>query len=323
MIRVRTPSRLHFGLLNVSPTAPDKKSSPQAVPLRRFGSLGLMIQAPGIVVSARPSREWSSEGPLAERAMEVARRFGSDIPPHHLRIEQCAPEHAGLGTGTQLALAIGRLLSEMAGEHPEAGEIATRLGRGQRSAIGIHGFAHGGFVVDGGRGPSDAIAPLLARVSFPPDWRIVLVVPMGGHGLHGQDESRAFERLQSEPPDLRRTDELCRLVLLVLLPALHERDFDAFSESLYAFNRVAGEAFVPVQGGIYASRSIEELIEFIRGLGFAGSGQSSWGETVFALAESEDRARALASTLRKRLPTDGREVIVTGADNEGATVDRL
>lgn len=324
MIRVRTPSRLHFGLLNVSPAAAwNEASSEESILPRGFGSVGLMTQAPGIAVSAHPSKKWSSEGPLAERAMDYARRFGGDLLPHHLKVEQCAPEHAGLGTGTQLALAIGRLLAEIGGERLEAGEIAKRLGRGQRSAIGVHGFAHGGFVVDGGRGPTDAIAPLVARVAFPTDWRIVLVVPAGGQGLHGQDESRAFEQLQSEPVDVRRTDRLCRLVLLGLLPALQQRDFAAFSEALHAFNRLAGEAFAPIQGGVYASRSVEELIRFVRGVGLAGTGQSSWGESVFALAESEDRAQALASTLRKRLPTGGADVIVTGADNQGATLERL
>ena len=44
----------------------------------------------------------------------------------------------------------------------------------------------------------------------------------------------------------------CRLVLLGMLPALVERDFDSFGEALYDFNRRVGEMFRPWQGDLYA-----------------------------------------------------------------------
>jgi len=36
-----------------------------------------------------------------------------------------------------------------------------------RSGIGVHGFQHGGFLLEGARRERDDIAPLLARLTFP------------------------------------------------------------------------------------------------------------------------------------------------------------
>src|SRR6185437_1004041 len=93
-------------------------------------------------------------------------------------------------------------------------------------------------------------------------------------------EVEAFSRLTAAPSDPARTDVLCRLVLLGLLPALVERDADAFGEAVYEFNARVGEAFAPVQGGVYASARIAELVAFVRGQGVRGVGQSSWGPKI-------------------------------------------
>ena len=63
MLRIRTGSRLHFGLFSLG-----------AAP-RLFGGVGLMIDEPGIQLCATPAREWSAEGPLSARVLEFARRF--------------------------------------------------------------------------------------------------------------------------------------------------------------------------------------------------------------------------------------------------------
>src|SRR5205823_11562276 len=116
------------------------------------------------------------------------------------------------------------------------------------SAIGLHGFEQGGFLVEAGQGADGGLAPLVARVPFPDGWRVVLALPGGEPGLHGLREREAFAHLAGSPATLARTDALCRLVLLGLLPGLLEGDPQAFGEALFDFNSRVGEAFAPAQG---------------------------------------------------------------------------
>jgi beta-RFAP synthase len=329
MIRVTTPSRLHFGLLNVAADEgpwPDHQGRP-ALPSRRFGGVGLMVESPGVRLTARAAAEWSADGPLAGRALAFARRIGGqlraeegvDFPAQHLHVEQAAPEHVGLGTGTQLGLAVGRALAEAWGLHVDAPALARLAGRGLRSALGVHGFERGGFLVEAGKRESGALPPLVARVPFPEAWRIVLILPRQLRGAWGGTEVEAFARLAG-PPDLGRTDALCRLALLGMLPALLEQDWQAFGEALFDYNARAGEAFAPVQGGIYSHALVADVVTFIRGQGIAGAGQSSWGPAVFAVLPDQERALALASRLREHLRQSDWDVSVTLARSRGSEV---
>jgi beta-ribofuranosylaminobenzene 5'-phosphate synthase len=343
MISVRAPSRLHFGLLSI----PLDKSWPNQEGIRRFGGVGLMVQEPGVTVKIRGAADWSAQGPLAERALAFARRFAADLSPRpspkrgrelpslagkgdresgfrpqHIHVEHCAPEHAGLGTGTQLGLAVARALQEAWGlplpEPSERDPLARRIGRGARSALGVHGFFEGGFLVEAGKRTGDSLAPLITRAAFPESWRIVLILPPGRPGLHGLEESEAFQKLHGMSQE--KTDRLCRLVLLGLLPALAEKDWKGFGEALHEFNALAGETFAGIQGGVYAGEAVAEIVRHIRQQGIAGAGQSSWGPCVFAVAADEDQAYRLARNIQGKFPFGPSNVFVTPASNQGAVI---
>ena len=242
MIRVRAPSRLHFGLLSLGGADfwPNRQGE-SVLPARRFGSVGLMIARPGVQITARSADTWSAEGPLAERALKFAKQVHRSLPqtarPQHLVVERVPNAHAGLGTGTQLALAVARAVAANSQlEGLGAVELAHRAGRGLRSGLGVHGFERGGLLVEGGKKYADGIAPLLARVEFPSQWRVLLMIPPWGKGLHGSEEAKLFDQLGDPSRSLRVTDSLCRLVLLGILPALAECDLRTFGEALYDFN---------------------------------------------------------------------------------------
>jgi beta-RFAP synthase len=330
MIRVRAPSRLHFGFLSL----PDEDRWPnrgteKTLPARRYGGVGLMVEVPGIRLTAQPAAGWSATGPLAERALEFAGRLRDrfapgEIPPQHFVVEDAAPEHVGLGSGTQLSLAVARVVATAAGwAAPSAVDLARHVGRGARSALGIYGFEHGGFLVEGGQGAGSATAPLLARLAFPEPWRILLILPAHQPGLHGEAERRAFQRLEGLKSSLATTDTLCRLVLLGMLPALAEEDEGAFGEAVYDFNVRVGEMFAPVQGGVYANPLVAELVVYLRGRGVRGVGQSSWGPGVFALAPDPDRAAHLAEQVRCTFRLGVDQVLVSRACNRGARFEHL
>jgi beta-RFAP synthase len=194
------------------------------------------------------------------------------------------------------------------------------VGRGLRSSLGLHGFAQGGFLVEAGKRRPDEIAPLAARVLFPEDWRLVLVLPQGQPGLHGNPEVQAFNRLSQQNLGLPCTDSLCRLVLLGMLPALHDRDADGFGEALFDFNRRVGEAFSSVQGGVYASEAVAGLITWLRQQKVRGVGQSSWGPAVFGVVPDPDWAHQLVSTLQAHFGLGPSEVFATRACNQGASI---
>jgi beta-ribofuranosylaminobenzene 5'-phosphate synthase len=327
MIQIQAYSRLHFGFLN-----PNGAATPA---FRCFGGVGLMITQPNLSLRIEPAAAWSAEGPEAERALAFARRFAAascedehltDLPPQRLGIERLMPAHAGLGSGSQLGLSVARALAASWDLSCDVATLARRVGRGLRSALGTHGFEQGGFLVESGKISGDKLAPLVARQPFPETWRLVMVLPPHhSAGLHGGGEREAFARLSAGGTGVSpvgKTETLCRLVLLGLLPALVERDVEAFGEALYEFNARVGEAFAPVQGGVYASPHIAELIEFVRAQNIRGVGQSSWGPAVFAVAADADRGEHLAGQLRRRFSLPPSAVWTTPACNHGATLKK-
>ena len=290
---LQTSSRLHFGLLSWGVAAP-----------REFGGLGLMINDPGLTIAAAPSREWAATGPLSTRVLAVARRVterlgrqGLTVPGLRFDVLQAPPEHVGLGVGTQTALAVARLIAEAAGlgDLP-ALDLAQLAGRGLRSGIGLHGFARGGLIVDGGRSQEadSPPAPLLAHLDFPADWSILVLIPPDLAGLHGSAEIQAFGAIP--PLEVSTVDRLCRLVLLDLLPAVAERDLAPFGAALTEIQTRIGAGFAPAQGGIFAHPDLEALAHHLRDSGLVGVGQSSWGPTLygFAAADAIDQASLLA-----------------------------
>jgi beta-ribofuranosylaminobenzene 5'-phosphate synthase len=330
MFRVWTPSRLHFGLLSLGGDQdawPDRRGE-LVLPARRFGGVGLMVERPGVQIVAAPADAWSAEGALAERALASAQRFAASVrrerpdahlPPGRIVVEQAPAEHIGLGVGTQLGLAVARALAKMWNLSFDAADLARHVGRGLRSALGVHGFAQGGFLVESGkRSGAEGLALLAIRVAFPPEWRVVLATPRDSLGLHGSGEHDAFTRLAILPVGAAATDALCRLVLLGMAPALREGDLAAFGESLFDFNARVGEAFAAVQGGVYAGPRIAECVEFLRGNGVRGVGQSSWGPTVFAVVADEDRALNLLRRLSERFGLGPSEAWVAQACNTGS-----
>jgi beta-RFAP synthase len=313
-VRIRTPSRLHFGLLGWGPQ------------LRRpFGGIGLMIDAPGIELAAEPAPAWVAEGPLASRVEQIVNQVrarmletGASLPPLRIRVEGAPAEHVGLGVGTQLSLAVARSVLRLAGMPELSVEQLARLtGRGRRSGVGLHGFHHGGLIVDGDRTAEAEIPPLLARLPFPEEWSIWIVQPPGDRGLHGPDERRAFANL---PPITQGVaDSLGHLVLRAILPAVATRDLQAFGSAISELQAKIGACFAPAQGGIFTTPQAAQIVEELKQVGFAGAGQSSWGPTLYAFGHSSDgELAACAERLRLRFGLDQSAVFRTRADNRGA-----
>jgi beta-RFAP synthase len=287
-----------------------------------------MIDAPGIELTAEPAPRWTADGPLAPRALQVAERVagrliarGVPIAPARITIRRAPQEHVGLGVGTQLSLAVARAVTALAGLPPPSIEaLAEHSGRGLRSGIGLHGFAHGGLIVDGGRRSPEGIPPLLARLEFPAEWSVLVILPARTPGLHGPDEALAFAGLPPIPVAV--TDRLCRLVLLGLLPAVLERDLASFGDALAEIQSHVGRGFAPAQGGTFAHAGLESLVAQLKAEGLHGAGQSSWGPTLYAFTDLPPEGRdALLHRLRDRLSLGDNSIFWTVASRQGATLE--
>ena len=316
--RLTAPSRLHFGLLARGPAAP-----------RQFGGLGLMVEAPGLEIEATPSSSWTAAGPLADRALRVAQSVASALAlgdrrptPLHLAMRRVPPEHVGLGTGTQLSLAVAKLVAASIGMlETSAADLAALCGRGVRSGVGLHGFDVGGLVVEGGHKTDGGIAPLLCRLHFPADWSALVVAPRVAEGLHGAAEALAFAALPPMPE--AETDRLCRLVLLGLMPAVAEVDLDGFGAALEEIQHRVGSWFAPAQGGVFASARLATLVAWLRSEGLRGVGQSSWGPTIYGFtAEGPEWRNSLLARLRDRFDLDGAGLWTT-ASRGGAILESM
>ena len=104
---VEAPARLHFGVLDLRGELG-----------RWFGGIGTAAPEATLLVSASRALTVTAHGPDSQRAAGFAKRF---LDYHHIRegarvsVHRTLPRHAGLGSGTQLALSVARALAEVYG----------------------------------------------------------------------------------------------------------------------------------------------------------------------------------------------------------------
>lgn len=313
-----TPSRLHFGFLNLG-----------AGYGRKFGSVGLTLEYPNYVIEAQRGIRTQVSGFDALRAASLLDRL-----MRHLRIREGLkvhikgniPRHVGLGSGTQLSLALGTLISRAFKIHLDQRSIPLMTGRRRMSGIGTAAFERGGFIVDGGLRDEEAkpnypirTPHVVVRRSFPQDWIMVTIIPRAPRGLSGSQEKQAFSRLISPGPQY--VGKICRLVLTRLLPSLVDKEIEDFGQALTSLQLLVGKCFATVQGGVFAGRHVQTCVKFLLKHGAYGAGQSSWGPTVYGLVEGRDEAELLMECVREKLLSSiGGIVFGTVANNDGARV---
>ncbi|MEX0585799.1 MAG: DUF447 domain-containing protein, partial [Pirellulales bacterium] len=102
-ITVTAPSRLHFGMFSFGHTAG-----------RQFGGVGLMVDEPSLRLTISPAEQFTIDAAQCRdrivQCVERTAREGliAEAPHCAIRFDAMPPQHVGLGTGTQLALALAR-----------------------------------------------------------------------------------------------------------------------------------------------------------------------------------------------------------------------
>jgi beta-ribofuranosylaminobenzene 5'-phosphate synthase len=313
-VRIMAPARLHLGFLDLNGDLG-----------RLFGSIGLAIDTPRTELTLKRARGFKGEGPDHARALATLQRFAEVFSlegGYDVKVTSAIPPHAGLGSGTQLALAAGAALMELEGLTYSPARLGEIVDRGARSAIGMAAFEQGGFIVDGGRGAIDRAPPIVVRADFPETWRALLVMDANTDGVHGEAEARAFAALPPLPESAAA--RVCRLVLMQLVPGVMESDIDAFGGALTEIQAIVGGHFAGAQGGSpWASPAVGRAVEALREAGAYGIGQSSWGPTGFAFAPSQEIADRLYDSSIELARAEGLEILIAAGRNRGASIERI
>ncbi len=312
LVSVMTTARLHMGFLDLNGGLG-----------RKFGSIGLSLDQPATRIDARRAEGFDAVGPGAQRALACAGHFAERAGLSggaHLTLHAAIPEHAGLGSGTQMALAVGAALTKLYELPLTLSDIAALTERGARSGIGIGAFAQGGLLVDGGRGANTVVPPVISRMDFPSQWRVLLIFDAAALGVHGGQEVEAFRNLPEFPA--ATSAELCRRVLMQALPAVAEQNLLAFGEAIHEIQCQVGDHFAAAQGGgRYTSPAVAQVLEWLRAAGVGCVGQSSWGPTGFAVLESDYAAQCVLGELEKKYAGyGGLSFLLCKARNQGSEV---
>ncbi|ELZ83235.1 beta-ribofuranosylaminobenzene 5-phosphate synthase [Haloferax elongans ATCC BAA-1513] len=293
MARVSVGARIHFGFLNLS-LARD----------RLYGGLGVALDEPRVVVSAEPAAEVRCRHPVATEYVQRAADL-LDIDGVDVVIERSLPRHTGLGSGTQLALAVLRAVAEATNTDADVRKLAPEMGRGGRSGVGVATFESGGAVIDAGHPtarfttdrPDDGewtVPPVVARHSVPDDWRFLLVTPDVDPGRNGAAEEASM-RTVVERADPTTSDRIAGIVTRRLLPALAEGSAERFGDAVESLGRLNGTWYADEQGGVYRPPVGAIVSSLDESPAVFGAGQSSWGPSVYGVTDAEHADEAVAA----------------------------
>jgi beta-ribofuranosylaminobenzene 5'-phosphate synthase len=308
-MKIKTPSRIHMTLLDMNASLG-----------RIDGGIGLALEEPFIQISAKEADEITAKGPLKERAEDAAKKVFEALKLDggvKINIESAYPQHVGLGSGTQVGLAVGMAVCKLYQKDMPVRELAKIIGRGGTSGIGVAAFESGGFILDGGHSkkekkdflPSSAsIAsppPVLARYDFP-DWKIAIVLPKAKGDFSGAREIDIFQKFCPIPPG--EVEKLSRLILMKVLPSILEEDIKAFGQSV---NEIQKIGFKGIEIALQTSK-IKALMDECKEHSY-GVGLSSFGPAIYCILKDE---KGLKNSIK-----DKAEIIITKANNVGVVIN--
>lgn len=326
---IETPSRLHITLIDLN-----------GVQGRIDGGVGLTIDEPCLHIEAEPSDDgintvFSDKSQMIPGLVEdYSKKIDAAISKvfealnvtggFNFKVDAAYPPHSGLGSGTQLSLAVSKLITKLNGQELNSHELAKIVGRGGTSGIGVESFENGGFIIDGGHNSRDKSSflpssaskasppPIIARYNFPEDWKIILTIPDVERGVSGSREIDAFQK--HCPIKLEDVEKLSHLILMKLMPAVVESDLDAFGT---AINTIQTTGFKNIENNLQNAQ-IKGIMEDLRNSGASGVGMSSFGPTIYSVTDTN--VKTVVKAAENSIKDIGGQVIQTRARNYGAKI---
>lgn len=325
-VRILSPSRLHFGLIDESGCSG-----------RVDGGTGLSLYEPywdvevqrkgGLIRGKDLSREH-------RKAIGFALKSLSHMLPGErpgVTVHRCVPPHIGLGSKTSLLLAIGRAICFLADSCMTAVDLATILGRGGTSGIGIHSVNRGGFIWDAGHkfpeekpefGPSSQTLAKPAEVILARsvDWVDIVHFRFSEIGVNGQEERSVFKKECPIPACESNESLLC--VSSLIAPAIVEKDECLLQTGLGRLQRTGFKKREWLHQDVITTR----FKRYWDSLGVSEAlGLSSFGPTLYVLTKRPQEIQRLVegfdATLvhltHTRVNNRGVTILSTGEEHHG------
>lgn len=305
---IKTPTRLHMGIIDISRKFP-----------REYGALGVMVKG-GFEIKVEKSDHLSIKA-TKENAADIKAAYDAmknklDISDNfRIEVEKSIPRHMGLGSTTQLKLAVGAGIARLNGHDLKVRELADIVGRGRYSAIGTYGFDRGGFILEGGKSFPDEIPPVTAHYDIREDWRFLMVCPKIEQSYDEEEEKPIMDEIRT---DSKFAEKICHHIVMGVLPTVKTGDYKEFGKHITQIQHQVGESFSSCQQGSEFHPAVINIEDKLEKLTF-GAGQSSWGPTVYGITNDEKGEKAKAEIERwldkKKIEAD---VKLAEPDNEGA-----
>ncbi|MFO7796418.1 MAG: beta-ribofuranosylaminobenzene 5'-phosphate synthase [Promethearchaeati archaeon] len=309
-IRIITPSRIHLSLIDEN-----------GYTGRVDGGIGLMLDKPNVVFEATNSaKEFKIEAHryyresievINEKASKVFKTLDISNKNFHFYLKQYYPSHVGLGSKTQLSLAIASAIAKLKDLDISHKSLTNIVGRGGTSGIGWRGFKTGGFILDGGHDfglgkeketflPSSASSsadPALTifRYDIPEHWRFVLVIPNVSKGAYGDEEVSIFQKHTPIPKE--EVNEVSHQILMKIIPGILKNNLTVFGEGL---KRIQSIGFKKIEISLQ-DKIVKDLLNFMGEFGVKAYGMSSFGPSVVGITESDSEAEELFEALKTKL----------------------
>ena len=291
IIKIDSPARIHLGFINLK-----EKSE------RIYGSLGLAINKFRNIQKIESNKNFeivTKNKEIRKRVEAIFKTFLSLYKLKTCKISflESIPLHQGLGSGTQIALSTGILLSKFNNLNLNIHEISKLLGRGKRSGIGVETFSSGGFVVDSGKKKGSKFPPSkILRINWPKDWNIILLSDTNLEGLSGKKEQQEFSNLKKLT--LNYVEENCFNVLMRIIPGIVEKDFNTFVTGIQKIQDNMSKIFYGSSQS-FSSKGISSIFKLLKSQKILGYGQSSWGPTGFIFCKNLKEKKKLLQKIEK------------------------
>lgn len=278
-LKIRAPARLHLGFIPCTES-------------EGTGSAAVAISRPELRLRMRKSADIKVNGKYSDEFFSLASDFLREFAPEKgvdILVENSIKRHAGLGSGTRMALSIGMGINRLYELGLSPYHIAEFFGRGRNSMAGLETLLKGGFVVSEGENSVSLIPP--------EDWVFVVAIPAIKHDFFGEKERKIMKGLKYS-----KTQE--KGISTALINAIREGNISRTGEILNRLDDITGESFGSVQNGKYTEKLMEKVLSHGKEMGAYGAGQSSWGPAVYFLTLSK-KAEGLGQKMQVFLDRNG------------------